>query len=107
MSPFLERVNRTKVTADLLGDVLKMHAAMAPEDRAVLEVRFIRLLELLDKKGLGRGRRRAALATAIEFRLEALAGLESDHALRAWIMPGEELGCDYVHAELLEAAAKE
>ncbi len=48
----LDQVNRTAVSADLLGEVLELHAAMPAEDRPVFEVRAVRLFELLDRKGL-------------------------------------------------------
>jgi|GEM_PF-974544 len=102
---FLVRVNRTKVTADLLGEVLEMHAAMSAEDRPVFEARAIRIFELLERKGLNEDR--GALATAIDFRLTALARLQKDNALHGWTMPGTEAGMDYIHADLLKAAAEE
>jgi hypothetical protein len=80
MPNFLEQVNRTVVSAELLGEAIKMHAAMPAEDRPVFEVRAIRLFELLDKKKLGKDR--AALALAIDFRLTALARLHDKEVLR-------------------------
>jgi hypothetical protein len=43
LADFLATVNRTKVTPDLLVEVLQMHAAMAPEDRPVFEARTFHL----------------------------------------------------------------
>ena len=105
MPGFLENVNRTTVSAELLGEVLNMHAAMPAEDRAVFEARAVRLFELLDRKGFGKDR--GALAVAIDFRLTALARLQKDEALRGWSMPGGEPGMDYIHADLVKAAAEE
>lgn len=105
MKTFLDRVNRTKVTATLLGEVLELHAAMPAKDRMVFEVRAIRLFELLDKKGLGNDG--GDLAMAINFRLTALAKLHDEAALRAWTMAGKERGMNYVSADLLAAAAEE
>ena len=105
MSPYLNRVNRIKVSGELLSEVVMMHADMPPEDRPVYEARMFRLFELLDEKGLNK--KRAELATAIDFRLTALAKLHDDFVLRAWTMPGEKEGMDYVHATLLEAVAEE
>jgi hypothetical protein len=86
MSAYLDRVNRTEVSGELLGEVVRMHADMTPEDRPVFEARMFRLFELLDKKGLAK--KRSALATAIDFRLTALAKLHKDAALRAWTTLG-------------------
>jgi hypothetical protein len=105
MSSFLRQVNRTAVSAELLGEVLKMHAEMPAEDRPVFEARAVRLFELLDRKGLDRNR--GSLAIAIDFRLTALARLHSDKILRGWSMPGTEPGMDYVHGDLVKAAAEE
>jgi hypothetical protein len=104
MPNFLEQVNRTVVSAEVLGEAIKMHAAMPAEDRPV-EVRAIRLFELLDKKKLGRDR--AALALAIDFRLTALARLHDKDVLRGWSMPGNEPGVEFIHADLVLAAAEE
>ena len=101
---FLDRANRTRVTADLLGEVLEMHAAMSPEDRPVFEARAVRLFQLLEKKGV---KDTGELAIAIDFRLMALARLQKDDALRGWTMPGTEKGMDYIHADLVKAAAEE
>ena len=86
MVGFLDEVNRTKVSADLLCEVVVMHTATAPDDRGVFEARAFRIFELLKSKGV-RSRKIAALATAIDFRLTALARLERDAALRGWSMP--------------------
>lgn len=105
MSSFLANVNRTPVSAELLADVLAVHAAMPAEDRPVFEVRAVRLFELLDRKKLGKDK--GALAVAINFRLTALARLQADDALRGWSMPGREPGLTYIDADLIKAAAEE
>lgn len=106
MSNYLETVNRTKVSAELLGEVLKMHADMPAKDRPVFEVRAIRLFEFLDNKGLG-GKDRKMLAVAIDFRVTALARLQKDAGLRAWSMPGQEPGVVSISFDMLRAAADE
>ena len=74
----LDKVNRTKVSAELLVEVAQMLAAMTAEDGPVFEARAFRIFELL--KGF-RFNRIAALATAIDFRLTALTHGEHDAAL--------------------------
>ena len=105
MSNILDDVNRTKVSAELLGEVLKMHAALPPEDRGVFEVRAIRLFELLDSKNLNEDR--GLLSMAIDFRLTALARLEHDAALRGWSLPGTEPGMISISFDVLKAVAEE
>jgi hypothetical protein len=102
----LDKVNRTTVSAELLVEVLQMHAAMSPEERSVFEARAFQIFELLKSKGLRRNRI-AAVATAIEFRLTTLARLEREAALRGWSIPGREPGVSSISGDALKAAAEE
>jgi hypothetical protein len=102
----LDTVNRTKVTAELLSEVMQMHAAMAPEDRPVYEARVVRIFELLKSKGV-RANRIASVAMAIDFRLTALARLERDATLRGWSLPRPESGAVSVSINVVEAVATE
>jgi hypothetical protein len=102
---FLDEVNATVVSPEMLGEVMQMHADMLPADRQVHEVRMIRLFELLKAKGL-KGRRHSDMAMAIDFRLSALAHLISEHDVRGWTLPAEP-GVEYVHFDVLRAAADE
>lgn len=105
MSKLLERVNRTIVAAELLGEILDMQAAMPPAERGALEARALRLFELLDQKGLEKNR--SALAVAIDLQLAALARLQRDKALRGWSLPGGLPGMSIIHGDVVEAAARE
>lgn len=106
MPSILTSVNRTKVAPELLLDVIQMHSEMSAEDRPVLEVRMVRIFQLLTEKGL-KGRRHADVSIAIQFRLEALARLIKADATRGWTMPGKEPGATSVDTDLLTAAAQE
>ena len=106
MSSFLEKANRTKVTAELLGEVMQMHAEMRPEERGVFEARAIAVFQLLTDKGF-KGRRHSDLAMAIDFRLQALSRLIEADRTRGWTLPGGADGRSYLHADLLKAAARE
>jgi len=101
---FIKRANRTRVTPELLCDVIKAHSEMPAEDRPVLEARMIRIFQLLDEKA-PKGNR-GDLSIAIEFRLEALARLIEADATRGWTMPGAE-GATSIDLDLLTAAARE
>lgn len=106
MSGFLNEVNQTQVSVDLLREVVQMHAAMPAEDRPIFEARAFKIFELLNEKGVPT-REIAPLATAIDFRLTALARLHRDAALKGWTMPGLEPGAVSISAELLRVAADE
>jgi hypothetical protein len=106
MTTYLDQVNRTKVTPDLLVEVLAAHASMDPEDRGVFEARAFRIFELLKSKGL-RARNIADLSVAINFRLMALARLEKVAALRGWSIQAEQPGVSRISFDALKAAAEE
>jgi hypothetical protein len=101
---YLDRLNRTTVSAELLGEVIEMHSAMPAEDRPALKARAIRLSELLERKKL---KSPATLAMAINPRLEAFARLCGDGRLRRWRIPGDGPGAGFIHADVLKAAAEE
>jgi hypothetical protein len=105
MVRFIDKVNRTRVSADLLVEVLQMHAAMTPEDRPVFEARSFRFFELLKSKGV-RTHKITALMIAIDFRLTALARRERDAVLRGWSMPGGEPGAVSISGDAVKAAAE-
>lgn len=105
MSQLLEQANSTPISAELLGEVLEMLGAMPSRERWASESRAARLLQLLERKGLGRDA--DAIAVAIDFRITALVRLQREDALRGWSMPGGEPGLNVIHAELVKAAATE
>lgn len=102
---FLDRINATRVSPELLGDAIQMHAAMPPEDRKVHELRILRLIELLDEKGF-RDQQHKDLAIAIDFRLQALARAVADQEARGWTIPAPN-GAEFVHVDVLCVAAVE
>lgn len=106
VADYLDRVNRTVVSADILREALKMHESMPEDDKAVFEARVIGLCELLDRKDLEEDDR-AGLLVAIEFRLRALAHLCRDGVLRGWSIPGVESDPHFIHADVVQAAAAE
>ena len=106
MPSFLEKVNRTLVAPELLGEAMQMHAEMPVEDRRVFEGRSVALFQMLTDKGF-KGRRHADLAMAIEFRLQALSRLIEAGITRGWTLPGGADGRTYLHADVLWAAARE
>jgi hypothetical protein len=105
MTDVSNRVNQTKLAAELLADAAEMHTGLPADDRRSFEGRAISLFKMLDRKGLGA--QRADLAIAIDFRLSALARLLQDRQVRGWTLPGGEDGADFIHHDLIRAAAEE
>ena len=101
---FKDDINRTAVSADLLGEVMRMYAEIAPEERG-FEARAIRVVKLLTKKG--HDEKCGLLAVAIIIRLMALDAILADKEVQDWTLPGAEPGVTYVHSALLTAAAEE
>lgn len=102
----LKRVNRTPVSAALLGEALERHSAMPSKDRPVFEAQALALFRLLEEKGFT-GNRLSDLALAINFRLTALARLVKGDQVRGWTLPGDEAGAIFLHVDVLKAAAEE
>ena len=48
---FLMHANRVKVSPQLLGEAMKVHAVLAPEDRKSFEARTISIIQMLERKG--------------------------------------------------------
>jgi hypothetical protein len=105
VSDVLRRVNRTLVPAELLEEVLGMHAAIPSAGQSPFEARMIRLFELLESKGHQQNIR--DLAAAIDIRLTVLTRLQSGGLLHGWTLPDVQSGANYSRADLLVAAAKE
>lgn len=105
MAGLLDKVNRMEVSAELLREVLQMHAAMPPEDRPVFEARAFQIFELMKSKGV-HSNRIAPFATAIDFRLTALARLEQGATLRGWSIPQQKRGVSWISFDALRAAAE-
>jgi hypothetical protein len=105
MSTFLDEVNRTEVSAELLADVIELLASLPPDERWTTGARAARLFRLLDRKGLAS--QSDELAVAIDLRVAALVRLQQDETLRAWSAPSVRPGVTGVHRDLVKAAAAE
>ena len=68
---------------------------------------MIRLFELLAEKGHDDEEQHADLPLAIQFRLTALARPVRAFEVRGWTLPGGERGLEYVHPNVVRAAAEE
>ena len=95
---FKDDINRTAVSAELLGEVMMMYGEIAPEERG-FEARAERVVALLTKKG--HGEKPGPLAMAIMIRLMALDAILADKEVQDWTLPGAEPGVTYVHSALL------
>jgi hypothetical protein len=78
------------------------------EDRKDMTRRAFTVIRVLDEHDIERGiNERDDLLTGIVFRLEALARLKDEPAFRAWSMKSGTPDMDYIHEDLIEAAAVE
>ena len=102
----LDRANRTPVLPELLVEAIELFVEMPCEEQSVLDLRTLRLVELLRARGFS-GRRHADLVVAIIFRSSALADLVRCEPVNGWIVSAEQRGMTWLHAELIRAAAKE
>jgi hypothetical protein len=100
----LDRINRVQVTAELLGAVLHSQIGMLPQDRSPEERGMLRLLQLLMSAGF-RPCELGMLATAIEFRLTALANVASKSVLLTSSVPRDAASPAVITRDVLQAAA--
>lgn len=105
----LKRVNKTVVSVDDMIQALEVVNGIAPEDRSVMEVRTIRLLDHFTGGNRKKAMKISDKVMAIEFRFTALARLDAagHPELRAWTAPMAEKGGVYTSRPLIEAAATE
>ena len=106
LAGMLERVNRVRVTAELLGAVLHAQTGTPARGRSPEEAAMLRIFQLLMNKGYRSGELRM-IATAIEFRLTALANLVADDGFPAWSVPRDEAHPAVITYEMLQAGADE
>lgn len=105
MSSFLDRAMATSVAPDLLAEAMEVIAELPADQRSSFEGRAFRLFQLLEERDEAEDA--ALTAFVIQLRLEALARLHDDRGLRAWTLPGDAEGADYIHADVVAAAAVE
>jgi hypothetical protein len=105
---YIEKVNQTKVTPDLLIEANLAVSDLESHDRSDFTARSIELLKIVDRMGLS-VEKSSDVMTAISFRLEALARLEFEKhkEMGAWSMPGDVSGMVFAHADLFKVAACE
>lgn len=92
------------VDPELIRLVLEAVAEIPADDREADDYLFASV-KLLKDRGFADGER-PIIATAIGFRLEALARLTRDGGGKGWVLPGEA-GSDFIHDELVRCAAEE
>jgi hypothetical protein len=102
----VSRVNRVTVSAALLAEVMRLQMGELPGGRPEPEAQMLRVFQLLIAKGVSPGRI-GEFATAVDFRLTALARLQQAAGLRGWPASGCASGVSAVPSEILTAAATE
>jgi hypothetical protein len=90
----------------LLGSVLGAQTGMLPRGRPPEEAAVLRIFQLLMKEGY-RGDEVRMIATAIEFRLTALANLIADDGFLACSVPRDAAYPAVITREMLQAGANE
>jgi hypothetical protein len=106
LAGIIERVNRVRVTAELLGSVLRAQTGMLPQGRSPEEAAMLRIFQLLMNEGYRAGELRM-IATAIEFRLTALANLIANDGFLACSVPRDAAYPAVITLEMLQAGADE
>jgi hypothetical protein len=102
---FQTDINATKVSADLLGEVMLMYASLSSEEWEDFDLKIIRVIELL--KGKNYGKESEFLAMTIAIRLMALDSILLNAEFRGFQYPRDARGISYIHGDLLKAAAEE
>jgi hypothetical protein len=105
MSRFTNRAMSAEVSPELLTASMEAIGELPADQRGSFEGRAFRLFRLLEERN--EAQEAALTAFAIQLRLEALARLHDDRGLRAWTLPGDAEGADYIHADVVAAAAVE
>jgi hypothetical protein len=106
LAHILERVNGVRVTAELLGAALHAQTGMQPQGRSAGEAAMLRILQLLMNKGYRSGQLWMT-ATAIEFRLTALANLMANDGFLPCSVPRDAAYPAVITLEMLQAGADE
>jgi hypothetical protein len=99
----LKRLNKTAVTAEQLGDVMKAVAALPKEDRG-FEGSTFAVVKYAAEQKLPQTKRQA-LVLALNFRLAALARLMDAHPLPGFTRPGSD-GAEWLHEDVIRCAAE-
>jgi hypothetical protein len=106
LADILERVNGVRVTAKLLGAVLHAQTGTPPQGRSPEEAAMLRIFQLVMDKGYRSGELRM-IATAIEFRLTALANLMANDGFLPCSVPRDAAYPAVITLEMLQAGADE
>jgi hypothetical protein len=101
---FKTDINATKVSADLLGEIMVMYAALPAEEWEDLDLKLTRSIEFLKNKNYGDDS--AFLAMTIYIRLMALDSLLHSDEFKGFQFPRDARGVSYIHGDLLKAAAE-
>lgn len=99
-------LGRQPVPVELMRTAMELIAELPEADRTDYTSRTLVVIRLLRDRNLPDNVRREYLHGLL-FRLEALTGIHNHKAYQAWSMKSGTPGMDYIHADLVEAAASE
>lgn len=106
LGDMLDRINRVQVSAELLAAALHSQTGTLPQDRPPGEAAAMRIFQLLMTRGFRPGEL-GLVATAIEFRLTALANVISYDGLLASPVRRDLASPAIITLEMLQVAADE
>ena len=101
----LAKVNSTTVSAELLGEMMELHAAVLPGNSAAELEAFERCSNevLLNNGRCGD----FSFGAIVNLRRIVLGSLLEKHAIGDWTLPAEKPDVQKVHIDLLRAATQE
>ncbi len=105
LQEFKQEVNAAKVSADLLGEVMIMWAALPSEEWKDFDTKLTRVVEHITRKN--KGKEDVFLAMVLTLRLMALDSVLHNDEFKGLKYPGTAEGITFVHGDLLKAAAEE
>ncbi len=101
----LSKLGRSSVRLSIMKAAVEAIGKLPDTDRDFTG-RSLAIIRLLDELRVP-DKDRAEIAMSIMNRMEALARLHTEKAYRAWSMASNTPGMEFIHSDLVEAAASE
>ena len=103
----VDKAMNTPLDPAMLKRALIEFSNMETEDRKDFTARAVTMIRILDQEENIETGERAWMAMAVEWRLEALARLQSTPQFRRYSTGQDEEGADWIRADMIELAATE
>jgi len=106
LGEFMQQINAQKVSAPLLGKVMRMWASLPCDEWQDFDRKLERVVALVATERDGEGG--PVLAMAVALRLMALDAAVVDPDLRGWLISERSPdGSTYIHGDLLKVASEQ